>query len=72
MVGESVPEALIKSLRETIVPSLKPIIPQHTLEDHLHTIIQTSEEVVSSIFCLIFFDNLAVTSPIKLKGKEGF
>ena len=45
-VGGSVRKALTKSLRETIVPSLKPIIAKDTLEEHLHTIIQTAEEVL--------------------------
>ena len=50
------------------------MIVKDTLEGHLHTIIQTAKEVVleKNFFCLIFFDGLAVTSPLKLKGKEGF
>lgn len=75
MVGDSVPEALTTSLRKTVVPSLKPMIAKDTLEGHLHTIIQTAKEVVLEkkiFFCLIFIDDLAVTSPLKLKGKEGF
>ncbi|CAH3020101.1 unnamed protein product [Porites evermanni] len=46
MVGDSVPEALTTSLRNTVVPSLKPMIAKDTLEGHLHTIIQSANEVV--------------------------
>lgn len=46
MVGDSVPEALTTSLRNTVVPSLKPMIAKDTLEGHLHTIIQSVNEVV--------------------------
>ena len=45
-VGDSVRKSLTKSLRETIEPSLKNIIANDTLEEHLHTIIQTAEEVL--------------------------
>lgn len=40
------PEALTTSLRNTVVPSLKPMIAKDTLEGHLHTIIQSANEVV--------------------------
>ena len=46
MVGDSVPEALTTSLRNTVVPSLKLMIAKDTLEGHLHTIIQSANEVV--------------------------
>lgn len=46
MVGDSVPEALTTSLRNTVVPSLKHMIAKDTLEGHLHTIIQSANEVV--------------------------
>lgn len=46
MVRDSVPEALTTSLRNTVVPSLKPMIAKDTLEGHLHTIIQSANEVV--------------------------
>ena len=46
MVGDSVPEALTTSLRNTVLPSLKPMIAKDTLEGHLHTIIQSANEVV--------------------------
>lgn len=46
MVRDSVPEALTTSLRNTVVPSLKPMIAKDTLEGHLHTIIQSGNEVV--------------------------
>lgn len=46
MVGDSVPEALTTSLRNTVVPSLKPMIAKDTLDGHLHTIIQSANEVV--------------------------
>lgn len=46
MVGDSVPEALTTSLRNTVVPSLKPMIAKDTLDRHLHTIIQSANEVV--------------------------
>lgn len=46
MAGDSVPEALITSLKKTILPALKPMIAKDTLEGHLHTIIQSANEVV--------------------------
>lgn len=57
-VGGSVRKALTKSLRETIVPSLKPIIAKDTLEEHLHTIIQTAEEVLLEQNKTLLFDIL--------------
>ena len=51
-------KALTKSLRETIVPSLKPIIAKDTLEEHLHTIIQTAEEVLLEQNKTLLFDIL--------------
>lgn len=57
-VGDSVRKALTKSLRETIVPSLKPIIAKDTLEEHLHTIIQTAEEVLLEQNKTFLFDIL--------------
>ena len=54
MVGDSVPEALITSLRKTIVPSLKPMIAKDTLEGHLHTIIQSAKEVVLEKITIFF------------------
>lgn len=57
-VGDSVRKALTKSLRETIVPSLKPIIAKDTLEEHLHTVIQTAEEVLLEQNKTFLFDIL--------------
>lgn len=57
-IGDSVRKALTKSLRETIVPSLKPIIAKDTLEEHLHTIIQTAEEVLLEQNKTFLFDIL--------------
>lgn len=57
-VGGSVRKALTKSLRETIVPSLKPIIAKDTLEEHLYTIIQTAEEVLLEQNKTLLFDIL--------------
>lgn len=71
MVGDSVPEALTTSLRNTVVPSLKPMIAKDTSEGHLHTIIQSANEVVrkNNNFCSLFFDDLAVMSPLKTQRK---
>lgn len=54
-VGDSVLEALIKSMRKTIVPSLKPTIAKDILEHRLNAIIQKAKEVVLEkiIFCLL-------------------
>lgn len=70
-VGDSVLEALIKSVRKTIVPSLKPTIAKDILEHRLNAIIQKAKEVVLEkiIFCLLFFDDLAVKSPLKAQRK---